>query len=354
MGPADLIFGFDFYSFWAAGRVFISGQTPYDTDLLQLAQSSAGWPHGSELHIFPYPPWSLLFFVPFALLPIELAKIAWALFSMACMLHGAILINRYVAEEFKVRSLPFVTILSSLVLFPPTLREILLGQTAHISFYAVALSLHFRIKPILAGLFLSFTILKPQQFLPFYCLLFARDLVKFEVKRLTGFLLGASLQLGVVAIFRFGLLFENISFLQAHRSQLSEFLVMTIPRFIEIKLGWFHFREISLIAMSAVFGLIGIIKKPEMRTLYLVGLPATLLVSPYHWLHDCLVLYPSFILGFHFLGVRALYLAVWIFFLAANLGIYPELLTPVITILLLSFSILYIYKPQVLGLGKNI
>jgi hypothetical protein len=354
MVPADLIFGFDFYSFWAAGRVFISGENPYNTELLQAAQISAGWPQGTEMHIFPYPPWSLLFFIPVALLPIEIAKITWAFLSVACMLHGAILINRYIAEEFNLRSLPFVTILTSLILFPPTLREILLGQTAHISFYAIALSLHFRMRPILAGLFLSFTLIKPQQFLPLYCLLFARDLVNLKFQRLIGFLLGAFMQFGLISIFRLDLLFEYISFLDTHRSKLLEYGVVTISRLIEIKLGWSHFREVLLLIMASIFGLIGAFKRIDIRALYVVGLPAALLVSPYHWLHDCLVLYPSFILGYHFMGVRVLYFVIWVFSLQANLGIYPELVTPIITILLLGVSVFFIRRQETFALGKHI
>lgn len=340
MTPPDLIFGFDFYSFWAAANVFLSGKSPYNNDLLQAAQLSAGWPKDSELHIFPYPPWALLFFTPFALLPFELAKVAWTIFSLSTMIHGAIIVNRFVAKEFKTDLLQFPSLLISLIMFPPTLREVLLGQTAHLTFYGVALSLHFRDQSLISGLLLAITSLKPQQFAPFYFLVFARDIMCLQYKRLFGFCIGATSLLAFISLLQFDILSEYLVYLADNRDILRGFGVVTIPKVIEDSIGIVGFREYFFFVVLIVFGLVGTFKKPSSRSMYTVGLSITMLLTPYNWLHDCLILFPSLLLGINFISVRILYLAFWLVSVHANLNIYPELLTPLLALLTLGVSMM--------------
>ena len=75
--------GCDFFSFWTAGELLASAQSPYDADHQARVQRRLGWDrevHGRGLYDFMpyyYPPWLGLAFTALVPLGYPAAKVAW-------------------------------------------------------------------------------------------------------------------------------------------------------------------------------------------------------------------------------------------------------------------------------------
>jgi hypothetical protein len=65
--------GLDFHVFWTAAASLWQGSSPYD-----LVIPVSGM-------VIKYPPWTLPFFLPFAVLPFPWARSLWALLSLSCI-----------------------------------------------------------------------------------------------------------------------------------------------------------------------------------------------------------------------------------------------------------------------------
>jgi hypothetical protein len=98
----------DFLVFWNAGRHLLSGQPLYD-----FARDGYS--------CFKYPTWIAALFIPFALLPIEVAEVVWRLFSLCCMFwtcHWSV----------KGSQRPYLGILVFLVFWGTWMNNIVSGQ----------------------------------------------------------------------------------------------------------------------------------------------------------------------------------------------------------------------------------
>lgn len=139
--------GVDFVSFWAAGRLALSGDSALAYDLqahraLELTVTNFG-----GLLPFPYPPPFLLVVIPFALLPYWLAYVPWIIGTIAL----------YLASTRTVVSARFA------LAHPAALVNTIIGQngflTSAIFLSGVALV---AARPVVGGIILGLLVIKPQ------------------------------------------------------------------------------------------------------------------------------------------------------------------------------------------------
>ena len=343
MTDANLLFEFDFYSFWAAGRVALDGGNPYDPAAMHSAQLLTGWPPEWQTHKFPYPPWALLYFLPFALLPFWLAQPVWVAATVFVLFHSAQIAEEFLAEKFGLKRLSLIGLVSVLLLFPPTLRIVLLGQSSFITAYALLLALKYRQMPIMAGMLLSITTIKPQQFMPWYAALFAGQLFSGNVKQLNGFILGSLLQLLLASLLISHPITEYLTFLSIYGEELRGYPVCTLPHFLEQGFAFANFRKLFMLGALLGGAVLGALIRPSTTSMYLIGLPLALLISPYHWLHDLasLLLPFMFIAKQRSVGSIALLIVVGLAGLLAMLSIESEALTAPLTLLILITALWY-------------
>ena len=66
----------DFVEYWAAGRLNLSGENPYDPESLFKLQKEV-WPDREEPLMMWNPPWTLALVMPFGYLSYNLARVLW-------------------------------------------------------------------------------------------------------------------------------------------------------------------------------------------------------------------------------------------------------------------------------------
>lgn len=82
---------YDYVSFWAAGRLNLQGQDPYDPALLEALEREAE-PGSSEVLIMWPAPWALTLLMPFSCLDAHLSHLLWLAFQfvvLACAVDWA-------------------------------------------------------------------------------------------------------------------------------------------------------------------------------------------------------------------------------------------------------------------------
>ena len=157
----------DFMSLFAGGKAILRGLDPYDpVDWLPLrAELGSTWMPDDRA---PFPLWTLLLVLPFAALDLGWAAAAWLAFSL-CVLGGGmfLLISTYYPKPLPVAEFALVA------LFTFTYRAVLVsmnnGQITFLLFFLLALFLWLvrQERPFLAGIILSFVIIKPNAFVLF-------------------------------------------------------------------------------------------------------------------------------------------------------------------------------------------
>lgn len=139
--------GVDFLSFFAAGRMALSGPASlvYDIAAHRAVEFTISPIRG--MLPFPYPPPFLFFVTPFALPPF------WAGFTLWLLATGAL----YVYGSTRFMQWPYA------LANPPLLLNSMIGQTGFLmsGIFMVGLSLIAR-RPVLAGMVLGLLVVKPQ------------------------------------------------------------------------------------------------------------------------------------------------------------------------------------------------
>jgi hypothetical protein len=150
----------DFVEYWSAGQLLLQGRNPYDSSELSEVEASIGVPY--ELPIIMWnPPWLLLWILPLLLLPFKAAALAWLFLNLALLLACATVVWRLLAPTQVSRRIA-VTWVATLA-FIPGLMAIRMGQMSALLLVGVVGFLYYveRGNPLLAGMFLTLTTIKP-------------------------------------------------------------------------------------------------------------------------------------------------------------------------------------------------
>jgi hypothetical protein len=180
----------NFVFFWLSGRMILSGQNPYDSSLWLAAHDENGVTWRPNL-IFPYPLPLAALVAPLGLLSLSQAYLYWQLLSLTLMaLVCWFLLSRH-REVHHTRF--FVPLVLVLLFFGPVLLSLQIGALGAFTLAAVfvALAALEGDRPLLAGLALSLTLLKPPQGIPILFLIAIWLLARREWKAIAGIGLGA-------------------------------------------------------------------------------------------------------------------------------------------------------------------
>lgn len=150
----------DITVFWAAEKLFVHHQNPYDPAAMLRLELQAGVPLTRAVMMLN-PPTALPFAVPLGLLDIRPAIFVWSLVMVAGFLLSIRLLwilNGRVASRFYLLS----------YLFAPAVACVSLGQYSMIVLVGLVLFLWLhRTRPLLAGLCIPLLATKPHLLLPF-------------------------------------------------------------------------------------------------------------------------------------------------------------------------------------------
>ena len=125
----------DFRAFYCAGTAIVHGANPYLEEPLRGCEATAGPP--AEPAFLrpvalpaPLPPYALLLFVPFALLPFPLAALCWSALMIACMVLAVALLQRVTGASSAVLNLTLAAITATVTYY--------VGQPMPLVFAALA------------------------------------------------------------------------------------------------------------------------------------------------------------------------------------------------------------------------
>ncbi len=150
----------DFIEYWSAGQLLLQGKNPYDLYELYRIEVSLGAPYKFP-NIMWNPPWLLLWILPLLLLPFKAAALVWLFLNLALLLACGTVIWRVLAPARACRRIAVGWVAT--LAFIPGLLAIRMGQMATLSLVGVVGFLYGveKDKPLLAGMFLTLTTVKP-------------------------------------------------------------------------------------------------------------------------------------------------------------------------------------------------
>lgn len=157
----------DFVQYWAAGRLNLAGENPYDLTQLGAWEREAG--RNADVLPMYNPPWVLPLVMPFALLPSQLAYVGWMIALIAALAYAAVsLWKHYGGPANHVGAALVLTFL-----FVPTFLALLLAQISPLLLLGCVLFLQAerRGRHFLAGTATVLLAIKPHLFMPFWVLL---------------------------------------------------------------------------------------------------------------------------------------------------------------------------------------
>ncbi len=336
-----IIFPYDFYHFWAAGRVAVEGGDPYDRVAVFERMLTVGWPITEGFHGFLHPPWTIWLFGLLGELPFNIAVVVWFLLAGLISLVAFSVCSRWLASTLeplgdnhslfssplstKSWFLPFI-----FFTFPPLLGTFWNGQTNIFILLGFALFILYERKKfdLAAGIALSLALVKPQLFIGFFAALMIFALRSGRLKIIAGIAIGFIAQVCaslVIAPKIFNYFIEAASNMTTSSVTLpGASLAQTIYQLFPFQLV-FPLVSIAFTISVAIFALRANIQK-WVEHLLLICLPLSLMSSPYIWSHSLLPLIFGYLwIAVHFYKHERIYLYVHIFFV--TVGIF-EILRP--------------------------
>jgi hypothetical protein len=146
----------DSIAYWATGRLIVHGENPYDVDAVAMLEKEQGY-SGKPL-VLRTPPWSLVM-----ILPLGLFTASWASMLWFAVLIGALVGSVHMC--LRIFSVPSASRSASQVIlytFAPVLACLYLGQMGLLMLFGLVVFLRFHSeRPFLAGAALLLPLAKP-------------------------------------------------------------------------------------------------------------------------------------------------------------------------------------------------
>ena len=288
--PADHYVRYDFFGFWAGGRILLEGHDPYDPQMgldihRRFGVSAPGGNEGLSPQGFGYPLPAAILALPFAALPISIAAPFWLVAQLALAGAALLAVARPLFGPAYRRDAPV------LLAFVAASQSVwVLGVSGNIGGFLLAIAgfataLLLRGRHLAAGAVLGLLVVKPHPFLWFAPLL----LLALRTGRLR-VALGAALVGGGLLAISFAILpawlaewLAPVGALQAsNRSRANVWgLVPSDARWE----GW-----VLMGLVLVVFAIWWRVRRPPVAALVGGALAVSCFGAPYIWSYDQLVL----------------------------------------------------------------
>lgn len=151
----------DFVEYWAAGRQLVHHANPYDGEALLRLERSVGFPSDLAAQVMANPPWVLPLVLPLGFLSPRTGLLLWSALLLASLVASVRMVwVMHGRPKTQVKFLGYT--------FAPALACLISGQVSIFLLLGLVLFLRLhRSRPFLAGISLWLCMLKPHLFLPF-------------------------------------------------------------------------------------------------------------------------------------------------------------------------------------------
>jgi len=278
----------DFISYWAAGRLLLQHQNPYDPALVFQLEKAAGFAEPEPL-VMRNPPYALFLALPLGFLNPPAGLVLWTLMIVGCIVASVQVLRRIYGGQLPRGHF-------HAYLFAPSLACMTLGQTSPVILLGVAGFLKwYRQRPFSAGLCLVLIAIKPHLLLPFGVVLVCWALLTGSYRILSGAIGGLALTMAIPLWLDRTLCSDFLPVLRKASSDSK--VIPTVSSMLLLAAGrqrqWIQLLP-ALCAGIWAFGLYWRHRREWDWSRYLpLLLVISIWVAPYSWLSDEIVVLPA-------------------------------------------------------------
>lgn len=337
-GPAVYV-NRDFMSLWTGGRAILMDLDPYDPEVWRPLRAHFGstWLQDTRA---PFPLWTFLFTIPFALLDIGWGAAAWIAFSILVLAATLLLFPLQASEKSeeagrqkrKASLFGLLLLVLGVFTFRATLVTFLNGQITAVMLLVLALFLILmeRDRPFAAGSVLAFAALKPNPFILFVPAVGLWLIHRRQWRAVAGGAAGGLFLLAASWLVQPGWIFE---WFKVRSKAEWVFITPTVWGLSwELSSVWWPLLGLGLVVIvtAALGWVIFAGERIEVADVVSLAISASLFVTPYIWVYEHLLLLIPLFLIFTRLRQRALATGIWLlmvfilpwamFWIAANRG----------------------------------
>ena len=273
----------DYISYWSAGQLLLHHADPYSPAQVFALEKNQGYTAAKPL-IMRNPPWGIFLTAPLGLVNAVTGLLFWTIAAVGCILVSLWLLG----VPPRDRALAF--------LFAPAIGSIALGQSSPFLLLGFSFFLRFhRSRPFLAGASLILMAIKPHLFLVFWVVLLVDSIYRRSFRILAG---GAS-ALATGSAFAMSLdprVWKHY-FAMLHWYRLDHEFVPTASTVIRLLMEeqayWLQFIPSCLAIIWGCWYYFRNRHVWDWRVHGLLLILVTVLVSPYSWFSDEIVLLPA-------------------------------------------------------------
>jgi hypothetical protein len=289
--------GDDFMTYWAAGKLNLSGENPYDPLKKEALQIELGDQATDEdlISIMLNPPWVVTLVMPFGLLNYPISRLAWLLFSIGSILFSTKLLWKLFNGPPKQQWISWIMI----IIFTPSILVLKVGQISTLLLLGITLFLYFtdlHKNDWAAGFAIALVALKPQVITIFLLALLFWIIEQRRWKILVSSITSVLLLTLVASIFNQQIIYQYVAMLKV--SYIPDLATPTIGSYL--RFFWLGTDKFWLQFLPTIVGIIWFIyywSKKHKSWNWLEELPLLLLISmltaSYSWTYDLVILLPA-------------------------------------------------------------
>ncbi len=286
----------DFLAYWSASHLVVSGGNPYDHKSLSDLEQSVDPQLGAQGEVFLNtwnPPWLLLLFVPFGLLPYHIAALLWVFCNTLIIGLAIILAWRICTGDNKSRWLLYVFL--ACYIFGVTIAYLVIGQITALVLIGLLSSIFLidREQDFLAGASLLLITIKPHIVYFFFLILLVWIIQNRRWKIIAGLAVAVAVPLIAYWIIDPGWIADYVSLLRSMPYSL--IYTSTLGSFMSALFNIKIFYFLGILLLLLIRPLLQVLKDEGWLTVLNISLLISLPLSPFGFTFDQIVLLPAII-----------------------------------------------------------
>ena len=280
----------DSIQYWAGARLLLNHDNPYDWDKVLKLEQLQGYPEDRPL-VIRTPPWSLFMFMPLGLLNVFWAWILWFAASVASLIVSMRICWKLYGQDGAQSVFAIVG-----YTFAPVAACLVAGQMGFVLLVGLILFVWLEERsPLIAGVALILPFAKPHLLVLFWITLFFWIIWQRKYKIASGLFAALLPVVALAFAFDHGVFRDYRNFMShaAIGHELIPALSGVVRALFFHRMFWVQFVPLALGSVWCVWYFFRNREQWNWRTHGMTVMVVSILVTPYSWLTDEVVLLPA-------------------------------------------------------------